>query len=70
MEGELQDQGKLGWYLEEWLFPRGSQPNCDVLSVEEKQDSTWIEGLTPEGETISNQDPEGEISAKIMIVLK
>ena len=42
MEGELQDQGQLDQYLEEWLSPRGIQPVRGFLSEEEKQKSIRI----------------------------
>ena len=44
MEGESQDQGQIDQYLEEWLSPRGSQPDHGLFSVEEKQESIHIEG--------------------------
>ena len=36
MEGEFQDQVQLDQDLEDWLSLRGSQPNCNLLSKEEK----------------------------------
>ena len=45
MDGTFQDQGQLDQDLEEWLSPRGSQPDDIFFSEEEKQDSTQIEGL-------------------------
>ena len=56
MEGEFQDQGQIGQDLEEWLSPRGSQPNSGLFNGEEKQESIWIEYLAPDGAIISNQD--------------
>ena len=60
MEGEFQYQGQLDKYLEEWLFPRGSQPDSGFFSKQQKQESIQIEGLAPEGALIGNQDQEGE----------
>ena len=60
MEGELQDQGQLDQYLEEWLSPRGSQYVHCFFSEEEKKESIWTEDSAPEGARISNQAPEGE----------
>ena len=51
MEGELQDQGKLDQYQEEWLSPRGSQSVHSFFSKEEKQQYIRIEDSDPEGET-------------------
>ena len=45
-----------------------SQPNCGFFSEEEKQESTQIEGLAPEGEKTSNQAPEGAISTMLVII--
>ena len=67
MEGKIPDQGQLDQDLEEWLFPRGIQPNCGFFSEEEKQESIHIEDSAPEGEIISNQDPEGEIYNMVVI---
>ena len=36
MGGEFQYQGQLDQDLEEWLYPRGSQPDCGFFSEEEK----------------------------------
>ena len=66
-EGKFQDQGNLDQYLEEWLYPIGSQPNCDFFSEKDKQESTRIEGLDSEGATISKQDPEGAISTTVVV---
>ena len=60
MEGELQYQGQIDQYLEEWLSTRGSQPDRGFFSEEEKQESIRIEYSAPEGAIISNQAPEGE----------
>ena len=60
MEGELQYQGNLEKYLEEWLSPRGSQSVHRFFSEEEKQESTRMEYQDPEGEIMSNQAPEEE----------
>ena len=53
--------------LEEWLSPRGSQPNCGFISEEDKQDSIRMEYSALEGARISNQDPKGEISTMVVI---
>ena len=58
MEGEFQDQGNLDKDLEQWLSPRGSKYVHNFFYVEEKQQSIRIEDSDPEGEIISNQDPE------------
>ena len=60
MEGELQYQGNLEKYLEEWLSPRGSQSVHCFFSEEDKQESTRMEYQDPEGEIMSNQAPEEE----------
>ena len=36
MEGEFKDQGQLGQDLDEWLSPRGNQPNRGFFSEEGK----------------------------------
>ena len=46
--------------LEEWLSPKWSQSVHGFFSEEEKQESTRMEDLAPEGSIISNIDPEGE----------
>ena len=56
MEGKFQDQGHFDQDLEEWLSPRGIQPDCGLFYEEEKQESKQIEYSDPEGEIISNQD--------------
>ena len=38
MEGELQDQGQLDQYLEEWFSPRQSQSVHGLFSEEDKQE--------------------------------
>ena len=48
------------------MSPIGNQPYCGFFSEEGKQEYIQIEGLAPEGEIISNQDPEGEISTKVV----
>ena len=58
MEGELQDQGQLDQYLEEWLSPRGSQYIHGFFSEEEKQESIRTEDSAPEGARMSNQYPD------------
>ena len=68
MEGEFQDQGQVVQDLEEWLYPRGSQPDRSFFSEEDKQESIQIEDLTPEGEIISNQAPE--VGTSTMVVVK
>ena len=67
MEGKFQYQGQIHLYLEEWLSPRGNQTYQGLLPEEEKQESIRIEGLDPEGEIISNQAPEGEISTTVVV---
>ena len=67
MEGEFQDQGQLDQDLEEWLSPKGSQPDPGFLSEEEKQDYIRIEDSAPEGTIISNQAQEGKISTMVVI---
>ena len=42
MEGELQSQDQLDQYLEEWLYPGGSQPYRGFLFGEQKQESIQI----------------------------
>ena len=54
IQGELQDQGQIDQDLEDWLSPIGSQTDHGFFSEEEKQESTQIEGLAPEGTTIIN----------------
>ena len=44
-EGKFQDQGQLDQYFEEWLYPRGSQPDCGFFFEDKKQESIQIEGL-------------------------
>ena len=53
--------------LEEWLSPRGSKPDCDFFSEQENQEFKYIEDYDSEGEIISNQAPEGEISTMVNI---
>ena len=67
MEGEFQYQGQLDQYLEEWLFPRGSQPDRGFFSKEYKQQSIQIKGSAPEREIIGNQDQEGVTSTMVVI---
>ena len=67
MEGEFQDQGQLDPDLEEWLSPRGIQPDCGFFSEEENQESIRIEDLAPEGEIISNQAPEEGTSTMLVV---
>ena len=56
-EGKSQDQGQIDQDLEEWLSPRGSQPDRDSFSGQDIQESIQIEGSAPEAEIISNQAP-------------
>ena len=42
MEGKFQDQGHIDQDSEEWLSPRGSQPDCGFFSEEDKQESIQI----------------------------
>ena len=67
MEGEFKDQGQLDQYLEEWLSPRGSQPDHGFISEEDKKESIQIGDLATEGEIISNQAQEGEISNMVVV---
>ena len=67
MEGEFQDQGQLDKDLEEWLSPRGNQPNCRFFSEEEKRQSIYLEVSAPEEEIISNQAPERETSTMVVV---
>ena len=67
MEGESQDQGQLGQYLEDWLYPRGSQSVHSLFYEEEKQESIQAENSDPEGARISNQYAERE-TFKIVVV--
>ena len=67
MEGKFQYQGQLGQDLEEWLSPRGSQPDSDLFSEEDKQEPLQIEYLAPEGALISNQAPQGETSTMVVV---
>ena len=69
MEGKLQNQRKLDQDLEEWLYPRGSQPDCGFFSREENQDSIWIEDSAPEGAIIINQAPIGGTSTMLVVKL-
>ena len=62
MEGEFQDQKHLDQDFEEWLCPWGSQSVHGFFSEEEKQESIRMEDSAPEGEMISNKDPEEEVS--------
>ena len=64
MECKSQDKGHIDQYLEEWLSKRGSQHNRGCFSEDNKQESTCIEGSTPEGDAISYQYSEREISQK------
>ena len=43
MEFKFQDQEQLDKYLEEWLSPRGSQPDRVSFSEEEKKESIQME---------------------------
>ena len=67
MEGEYQYQGHIDQDLEKWLFPRGILPDRGFFSEEENQESIQIEYSAPEWTIISNQAPEGEISAMVVI---
>ena len=49
------------------MSPRGSQPDHNFLSEEENQESKQIEYSAPEGEIISNQTREGEISTMVVV---
>ena len=67
MEGKFQDQGKIYQYLEEWLYPRGSQSVHILFSEEEKHESIRMEKSAPEGAKISKQAPEGERSTMLVV---
>ena len=67
MEGEFQYQGLIDKYLEEWLYPKGSQSIHGFFCEEEKQESIQIEDSSPEGEIITNQAPEGETTTMVII---
>ena len=66
MKGKFRDQGKLDQELEEWLSQIGIKPSHGFFSEKYKQESTQIEGLAPEVETISNQYLEEEISTMVI----
>ena len=67
MEDEYQDQGKLDQYLEEWLYPRGSQSVHGLFSEEYKKESIWIEDSAPKGAIITKHAPEGGTSTMVVI---
>ena len=67
MEFKFQDQEQLDKYLEEWLSPRGSQPDRVSFSEEEKKESIQMEVFAWDGSKISNQAPEGEISTMVLV---
>ena len=67
MVGEFQDQGLIDQYLEEWLYPKGSQSFHGFFSKEEKHESIRIEDSSPEGKIITNQDPQGEITTMLVV---
>ena len=66
MEGELQDQGKLDQYLEEWLSPRWIQSVHSFFSEEDKQEYIQTKDSAPEGARICNQAPEGAIFTTVV----
>ena len=53
--------------MEEWLSPRGIQPDRILFSEEEKQESKQIEDLDPEVTITSNQAPEGGTSTMVVV---
>ena len=67
MEVEFQDQGQLDQYLEEWLYPRGSQSNCGIFYEQEKQEYIWIGYLAIKGAIIRHQAPEGGASTLVVV---
>ena len=67
MEAELKYKGQLDKYLQEWLSPRGIQPDHGLFSDEEKQQSIRIEDSAPEGAIISNQAPEGVTYTMVIV---
>ena len=67
MEGEFQYQGQIDQYLEEWLSPRGVQPDCGFFSEEERQESIQKEYSAPEGAIICNQAQQGGTSTMVVV---
>ena len=67
MVGEFQDQGLIDQYLEEWLYPKGSQSIHVFFSEEEKQESIRIKYSAPEGAIITNQAPEGKTTTMVVV---
>ena len=67
MEGGFQDQGQIDKDMQDWLYPRWSQPYCSFFSQEERQESIHIEDSSPEGALIINQDPEGGKSTMLVV---
>ena len=67
MKGEFQYQGQLDQYLEEWLYPRGSQYVNGFFSEDYAQESIRMEDQAPEGSMISNEAPEEEASKMVVI---
>ena len=62
MEGKFQDQGHIVQDLQEWLSPRGIQPNAAYSLRRIKK--------RPYGEKMSDPVPEETISMKPMAVVK
>ena len=54
-------------YLEEWLYPRGSQSVHGFFSKDDNQDSIQVEDQAPEGSIITNQATEGETYTMVVI---
>ena len=67
MEGKFQDQVQLDQELEEWLSPRGIQPDRGLFPGEDKQEYIQIEGLDLQVAIITNQASEGEISTMVIV---
>ena len=67
IEGEFEDQGQIDQDSEEWLSPRGAQPNLGFLYKEDKQESTWIKGSDPEGAIIINRASAGSVYTMVFV---
>ena len=67
MKGEFQDKGHLDQYLEEWLYPRGSQSVHGFFSEEDKREYIQIEYLDTEGVIIINQATEGGTYTTVVV---
>ena len=51
------------------MSPRGIKPDLGFFYEKEKQESIQIQGSAPDGEIIINQDPEGDISTMMVVIL-